>query len=214
MLNSPRSMPITMATLRRLLSNSRLGKVSTPTTLIARNFCHRATQPRVLQALPTSKAIPIVSTSTIENVFLRGYATTTTKKRPAKKKTTATKKKAPAKKVTRKTKKKTVAKKKKPVKKRKVAAKPKKPARPQVIKVPSSRGISGYIVFLQAQLKSITGPGAAGRLTDAVKEWKALSDTEKQVNTALIAQRTDRLNRLGTLVPSQSMHLGNKNTII
>ena len=211
-----------MATLRRLLSNSRFslsGKVPTPTTLLTRNFCHRATQPRVLQALSASKTIPILSINTIENVFLRGYATTTMKKRTVStrkttaKKKIATKKKAPAKKATRKTKKKTVAKK-KPVKKRKVAAKPKKPARPQVMKVPSSRGISGYIVFLQTHLTSTTGPGAAGRLSDAVKEWKALSDTEKQVNTATITQRTDRLIRLGTLVHNRSMRLGNRSTII
>ena len=81
---------------------------------------------------------------------------------------------------TRKTKKKTVAKK-KPVKKRKVAAKPKKPSRPKVLKVPSSRGISGYVVFLQDRLKSTSGPGSAGRLSVAVQEWKAFSDTEKQV---------------------------------
>jgi len=157
-----------------------------------------------------------VSTSSIENVFLRGYATATTKKRATStrkttaKKKTATKKKAPAKK----TKKKTAAKKKKPVKKRKVAAKPKKPARPRVLKIPSSRGISGYVVFLQTQLKSTTGPGAAGRLSDAVKEWKALSDIEKQVKPALITQRIDKLNRLGILVRNQSMRLVNRNTII
>jgi hypothetical protein len=211
-----------MAALRRLLSNSRSslsGKVPIPTTLTTRNLSHLAIQPRVVQVLSASNAIPIVSTSTVENVFLRGYATTTTKKgatstrKTTAKKKTATKKKAPAKKATKKAKKKTVAKK-KPVKKRKVAAKPKKPARPDVIKLPSSRGISGYIVFLQTQLKSIPGPGAAGRLTDAVKEWKALSDTEKQVNIALITQRTDRFIRLGTLVRNQLMHLVNRSTII
>ena len=189
MLNPPRSMPITMATLRRLLSNSRFcqsGKVPTPTTIVTRNFCHRATPPRILQALVASKTIPILSTSTVENVMLRGYATTTTKKsatstrKSTGKKTATKKKKAPAKKATRKTKKKTAAKK-KPVKKRKVAAKPKKPSKPKVLKVPSSRGISGYVVFLQDRLKSTTGPGSVGRLSVAVQEWKALSDSEKQV---------------------------------
>ena len=220
MLNPLRNMSITMATLRRLLSNSRFcqsGKVRTPTTPITRNFCHHTTQPRVLQAFSASKTIPIVSTSTIENVFLRGYATATTKKRATStkkttaKKKTATKKKAPAKKATRKTKKKTVAKKKKPVKKRKVE---KRPARPKVIKVPSSRGISGYVVFLQDRLTSTSGPGSVGRLTDAVKEWRALSDTEKQVNSTLITQRTDGLIRLGTLVHNRSTHLVNRIMII
>ena len=184
-------MPITMATLRRLLNPSRLsqsGKVPTSTTVVYRSICHRTIQPRLSQVLSTSRAIPIVSGSTIENVFLRSYATatkkrvsSTTKKTTAKKKT-VTKKKAPAKKKAVKPKKK--AAKKKVVKKRKVAKKPKKPkkpARPKVLDIPATRGLSGYTVFLTDRLKSATGPGSSSRLSQAVAEWKGLSDTEKQV---------------------------------
>jgi hypothetical protein len=176
-------MPIAMATLRRLLSISRLahsGKVPTSTTLVSRGFCHRASHYCLSRNLSVLKTIPCVSGNTGDNVILRSYATST-KKRPTSTKKTTTKRKTATKKTPAKKSKKTAAKKKKVVKKRKVAKKPKKPTRPKVLDIPSSRGISGYVVFLQDRLKSVGGPGATGRLTDAVSQWKALSDSEKQV---------------------------------
>jgi len=166
-----------MATLRRLIGNSRVSQFgqSSPITLVARGFCHRSVKPR-LSAVEKS----------FDGVLVRSYATATKRKAPAKKKTTttrkttkrktATKKKTPAKKA-KKPKKKAV---KKVAKKRKVAKKPKKPVRPKVQNMPSSRSISSYVVFLQSALKSVTGPDPTSRLRNAVSQWKALSDAEKQ----------------------------------
>lgn len=172
-----------MAILRRLLSASRLSqyrKVPTSATVVSRGFCGRTIQLRLLKTLSASRAIPIVPGNTIDNVNSRNYATT--KKTTAKK--TTIKKKVPAKKTTTKKavkKSKSKAVKKKVVKKRKVAKKPKKPTRPKILDIPSPRGVSGYVVFIQERLKTVTGPGAPGRLSNAVTEWKALSDAEKQV---------------------------------
>lgn len=104
----------------------------------------------------------------------RGYATTTTK---PKRKTTVKKT------VTKKTIKKAKKPKKKVVKKpkKRVAKKPVKVLKPKVAKLPSRYGISGYAMFLKNALSSTSGPGAAGRLTDASAQWKALSDSEKEV---------------------------------
>lgn len=178
MLHTPKNMQSTVATLRRLLSTARFSpsrKVPNSTTLLARNFCHRTFHSRLVQLVsaprPLPPDIPIVSGSPVKGVILRSYAATT--KKGTSKKTTA-KKKATKKKPKKPTKKKVAA-------KRKVVKKPKKPTRPKVLDIPSPRGLSGYSVFIQNELKSSTGPGPANRLSDAVQQWKALSDTEKQV---------------------------------
>jgi outer membrane biosynthesis protein TonB len=132
-----------------------------------------------------SADIPVVSGSTIDSFLVRSYATTTTKKtatkkKPATKKTTTTKKKAPAKKKAAVKNPKKVAKK-KAIKK--VAKKPAKPTRPTVMAAPSPRGLSGYVVYIQNHLKTTPGPGGPDRLSEAVREWRNLSDSEKQVLT-------------------------------
>jgi outer membrane biosynthesis protein TonB len=130
------------------------------------------------------------SNATLENVFLRGYATATKKKPSPKKSTTrkTTTKKTTTKKTAAK-KKKPAAKKAKPKKKaakkvvkKKKAKKPVKPVRPKVRPLPSPRGLSSFVVYLQSQLKSSTGPDAAGRLKAAVASWKSLSDAEQEVH--------------------------------
>jgi hypothetical protein len=181
-----------MTTLRRLVGPPRLSKVgvSSPITLVARGICHRTVQPR----LYASRTPVVDSSATLENIFLRGYATTT-KKKPGPKKTTT--RKPTTKKTTKKTAaKKTAAKKKKPaakkakpkkkavkkVIKKKKAKKPVKPVRPKVTPLPSPRALSGFVVYLQNELKSSTGPDAAGRLKTAVASWKSLSDAEQEVH--------------------------------
>jgi len=68
----------------------------------------------------------------------------------------------------------------KKVVKKKKAKKPVKPVRPKVRPLPSPRGLSGFVVYLQTQLKSSTGPDGAGRLKAAVASWKSLSDAEQE----------------------------------
>jgi outer membrane biosynthesis protein TonB len=195
MLHSTRSMPTTMPTLHRLLGKSRLtrsGKVPTPTSVISRAFSQC---PSLLLTSKTLSAdIPVVSGPTINSFLVRSYATTTakksaTKKKPATKKKTTTKKKAPAKKKAAAKKPKKVAKK-KPIKK-KVAKKPAKPTRPTVLAAPSARGLSGYVVYIQNYLKSTPGPGGPDRLSEAVREWRSLSDAEKQVLYPVPSPETD-----------------------
>lgn len=178
MLQSTRGVPSTMATIQRLLGKSRFtgsGKVPTPTLVVSRAFSQR---PSLLLASRTfSVNIPVVTESTVDNLLVRSYATatrkktTTKKKAPAKKKAAAKKPKKPKKK----------AEKKKP-KAKKAPAKPKKPLRPRPLPVPSGRGISGYVVYIQNHLKSTSGPGGPTRLSEAVRQWKTLSDAEKQVS--------------------------------
>ena len=111
------------------------------------------------------------STGTSGGYLLRAYATVsksrvTTKKATTKKKKSVSKKKPEKKKVAKNSK----------------SKKPAKPKRPKVLDIPSRRSLSGYQVFLQSQLKAVSGPGAANRLQTAVAEWRALSDDEKQVS--------------------------------
>src|SRR5271170_1400176 len=153
MLHSTRSMPTTMATLHRLLDKSRLtrsGKVPTPTSVISRAFSQRPSLLLTSKALSTD--ISAVAVPTIDSLLVRSYATATRKK-PASKKKSTTKKKTPAKKKAAAKKPKKAAKKKAP-KKKKVAKKPTKPTRPHVLKAPSERGISGYVVYIQNHLKT------------------------------------------------------------
>jgi hypothetical protein len=173
-------MPTTVAILRRLIiSKSRpfhSGRIPTSTnSLVARSFWHPVAQPRFVQSSHARKTLSsnilLVSANALDTNVLRGFATTTKKRTTAKKKTTIKKK------VTKRAK--------KPKKKvRKVAKKPKKPTRPKILDIPPARALNGYNVFIQSQLKTVTGAGAANRLTDAVAQWRALSDSEKQVRSA------------------------------
>jgi outer membrane biosynthesis protein TonB len=159
-----------MASLRRLVGNVRLAHGSAA-TLVVRGICHRTVQPSLAKYASVNLA--------------RGYATATktkTTKTATKKKPAAKKAKKPAAKKAKKPKKKVAKKKvvKKVAKKR--VKKPVKPVKPKATRLPSSRAISGYMVYLQNQLKSASGPNATLRLQNAVSQWKALSDTEKEVH--------------------------------
>jgi len=212
MLHSTRSMPTNVATLHRLFGKSRLprsGKVPTPISVISRVFSQRPSL--VLTSKTLSANIPVLSGPTIDSFLVRSYATAA-KKKSASAKKTATKKKAPAKKKAAAKKPKKAVKKKTP-KKKKVAKKPTKPSRPHVLTAPSGRGISGYVVYIQNHLKTTPGAGGPNRLSEAVKEWKNLSDAEKQVlSPPFFLPETDFFSRLGKLALNLSMKLENRNT--
>src|SRR5579859_709443 len=173
MVHTHRSMAFTMATLRCLV----VGK-SRPSTLpITRGICTRTTQPGLSYAVLATKATtsPAFVTS-FDNVIVRGYATTTTRKPkkavakkpgPKPKKKTATKKKA-----TKKPKKKVAKKAKKP--KKKVATKPK---RPTVTSIVSARKLSPYAAFVQDAMSKTKGSRQLKDMKEAAAAWKALSDS-------------------------------------
>lgn len=200
MLNTQRIMPITMATLRNLVSSKSLtfqfGKVPIP---VARGICHRAIQKRLSSTSPVSKTSSvtpsIASPISLNTVLVRGYATTTTVKKTTTTRKTAAKpkkttkkpaKKAakkPAKKAVKKPKKK-AAKKKPAPKKRKVAKKPATPTRPKVSNAPSPRALSGFTLYVKEQVKGITGRGRMD-LSQPAADWKALPQSEKDVTTTM-----------------------------
>ena len=132
---------------------------------------------------------------TVNHVMnFRGYATTKPKTGTAATKKSGIKKAAAKKNSTKTTKavvkksKKKAGPKKKAVKKRKVAVKPKTPSRPKVLDLSQARSITGYVVFIQNQLKSASGAEGVGvpvRFAKAVQEWKALPESEKQVITQI-----------------------------
>lgn len=180
-------MPMSMAGLRRLITETRSSKFpnfsNTSKTLVARTFAQRAIASRVLQSAQntqaTSVTLPSQLTTTFDNAILRTYATTT-RKRTTTKKTTTKKKTAGRKKTAKKPAKKPVKKAKK-----KVVKKPAKPTRPKTMQLPSPRGISGYVVYIQEQMKGASGDIAA-RFRDVGTSWKALSETEKDVSILLL----------------------------
>ena len=176
-------MSMSMAGLRRLITETRSSKFpdfsNISKTLVARTFVQRAIASRVLQSTQntqaTSVTLPAQLTTTFDNAILRTYATTTRKRTTTKK--TTTKKKTAARKKTAK----------KPAKKakKKAVKKAAKPTRPKTMKLPSPRGISGYVVYIQEQMKGASGD-IASRFRNVSASWKALSETEKDVSALLL----------------------------
>ena len=212
MLHPTRSMQSTIAALCRLVSKSRMTtseKVPTATSAFSRAFSQRPSlllTSKILRAEP-----PVFAGPTIDGFLVRSYATATKKKSSSTKKSSTTKKKASPKKKAAKKPKKRAAKKK--AVKKKVAKKPKKPTRPKTVDAPSGRGISGYVVYVQNQLKSIPGPGGSSRLSEAVQKWKALSEAEKEVFSLSSASHIDFFSRPGKPERNLSMQPENKNTL-
>jgi len=180
----PRSMPMTMSTLRRFLAEARstkFGKIPTSTSLVARAFSQRAIGSRLLTSINGTQSTAVTTSNAssliIDRAFLRSYVTATKKKSTTKKTTKkAAAKKKPAKKTAKKTTKKT---KKTGTKK---AAKPKTPKFPRVRKLPPSRAVNSYALFVTEEMKHVTGHADIGsRAKEVAARWRALSDAQKNV---------------------------------
>ena len=178
MLPTARGMATSAAALRRLLlaRPSPLAPSGNPSSALAlRTLSTRIVTQKPRQLTPARETASISSPDAV-----RGYATTTTKTKPATKRTAGKKKSAAKKKAA--PKKKKAAKKKKPVAKKKPKKKVvKKLTRPKIHKLPSAHGIHGYTVYVMEHVKTVPGGTAPERMQHCAAQWRALSDAEKAV---------------------------------